>query len=129
MFLFWPLVGAVIGYAASQRRGYSAVAGTIAGALLGPLAFLPFFVSGIFSASEAQRKCPYCAEWIKPTAVVCKHCHRDVPPVPKRARAKPKGAAYGCEACGKTVRVGESTCQWCGASLVRTEQTNAATGG
>ena len=25
------------------------------------------------------RKCPYCAEFIKPDAVVCKHCSRDLP--------------------------------------------------
>ena len=76
--LFWPLLGALIGYAASQRRGFSPVGGVIGGMLLGPLAVLMFFVSGIASRNEAQKKCPHCAEWIKPDAKVCKHCGRDV---------------------------------------------------
>ena len=45
------------------------------------LSFLMFFVSGIASSSEQQRKCPYCAEWIRPEATLCKHCHKEVPPV------------------------------------------------
>lgn len=77
MFYFWPLLGAVIGYAASQKRGFSGVGGVLGGALLGPLAFLMFFVSGIVSANERGRKCPHCAEWIKAEAKVCKHCGRD----------------------------------------------------
>jgi hypothetical protein len=79
--LFWPLLGALIGVSAAQKKGFSTTTGVISGLLLGPLAFLMFFVSGVFSASEQQRKCPYCAEWIRPEASVCKHCHKDVPPV------------------------------------------------
>ncbi len=29
--------------------------------------------------SGQARKCPYCAELIRPDAVVCKHCGRDLP--------------------------------------------------
>jgi hypothetical protein len=47
--------------------------------MLGPLAFLLFFVKGIVSSNEQQRKCPFCAEWIRPEATVCKHCHKNVP--------------------------------------------------
>jgi hypothetical protein len=81
MLLFWPLIGAAIGAYAAQKRGFSTIGGVIGGLLLGPLAFLLFFVSGIVSANEQQRKCPFCAEWIRPEATVCKHCHKDVPPV------------------------------------------------
>src|SRR5690349_8364341 len=82
MLLFWPLVGALIGAYAAQKRGFSTAGGVIGGLLLGPLAFLLFFVSGIVSSSEQQRKCPYCAEWIKPEATICKHCHKEVEPQP-----------------------------------------------
>jgi hypothetical protein len=27
---------------------------------------------------QSSRHCPYCAEPIRATAVVCKHCHRDL---------------------------------------------------
>lgn len=81
MLLFWPLLGAAIGAYAAQKKGFSTVGGVIGGLLLGPLAFLLFFVSGVVSANEQQRKCPFCAEWIRPEAKVCKHCHKDVPPV------------------------------------------------
>jgi len=86
--LFWPLLGALIGFYAAQKKGFSAVGGVIGGLLLGPFAFLLFFVSGIMSANEQQRKCPFCAEWIRPEATVCKHCHKDVPPL--TAGAQPR---------------------------------------
>jgi hypothetical protein len=73
----WLLVGALVGYLASQRRGFSGVAGVLGGMLLGPLAFLMFFVSSV-SRGDATRECPHCAERIKPQAKVCKHCGRDV---------------------------------------------------
>lgn len=31
--------------------------------------------------AKENRKCPYCAEYIKREAKVCKHCGRDVPPL------------------------------------------------
>jgi hypothetical protein len=81
MVLFWMLIGAAIGVYAAQKKGFSTIGGVIGGLLLGPLAFLLFFVSGIVSSNEQQRKCPFCAEWIRPEATVCKHCHKDVPPL------------------------------------------------
>ncbi len=77
MFLIWAFVGALLGVVAAQKKGFSLAGGIIGGLLLGPLAFLLFFVSGI-SSGDASKKCPHCAEWIKAEAVVCKHCHRPV---------------------------------------------------
>ncbi len=90
--LYWPLLGALIGVAAAQRRGFSMVGGAIGGMLLGPLAILLFFVSGIASANE-RRKCPFCAEWIQSAATVCKHCGRDLPLSP--APAPSSGSSGG----------------------------------
>lgn len=28
-------------------------------------------------------KCPYCFEWIKPEAIICKHCRKDIRPTDK----------------------------------------------
>jgi len=73
LLLLIPLLGGLIGDAASQRRGFSPVAGVLGGLLLGPFAVFMFFVSGV-TRGDASRKCPACAEWIKAEAVVCKHC-------------------------------------------------------
>ena len=78
-FFFWAVLGASIGISAAQRRGFNGAAGAVGGLLLGPLAFLLYFVSGVTRPNET-RKCPFCAEWIKSEAQVCKHCHREVPP-------------------------------------------------
>lgn len=70
-----------------SKEGFSQVGGIIGGLLLGPLAFFLFFVSGVVSSNEQQRKCPYCAEWIRPEAIICKHCHKEVPPMVTAAPA------------------------------------------
>lgn len=70
--LVWALLGALIGVAASQRKGFSMASGIIGGLLLGPFALL------MFLASDRKPKCPHCAEFIHADALVCKHCHRDV---------------------------------------------------
>ena len=80
IYLFLALLGALIGIAAAHRRGFSMAAGVIGGLLLGPLAFLMYFVPGVAGRDSANRKCPFCAEWIKPEAKLCKHCGREVPP-------------------------------------------------
>lgn len=73
-------MGALIGMRAAQTRGFSVARGVISGVLLGPLAFLMYFV-----AAEG-RKCPACAEWVKPEARVCKHCGAQlVPWIPERS--------------------------------------------
>lgn len=78
--VFMWLTGLLIGILAAQRRGFSPVVGALSGLLLGPLAFLMFFVRGV-TRSDRSRKCPQCAEWIKAEAKVCRHCRRDVAPV------------------------------------------------
>lgn len=78
MLLIWPVLGILIGIYAAQKKGFSVVAGAIGGLLLGPLAFLMFFVSGVTRATETK-KCPHCAEFVKFEAMVCKHCGRDLP--------------------------------------------------
>lgn len=86
MFLIWALIGAFMGFVAAQKKGFSVAGGILGGLLLGPLAFLLFFVSGITKDDQAK-KCPHCAEFIKADAKVCKHCGRDV--VPAAAAARP----------------------------------------
>jgi hypothetical protein len=74
--LYWALLGLVIGVAAAQRKGWNLLAGAVGGALLGPLALLLFFVSGV-TRGDQKKKCPHCAEWVQAAAKVCKHCGRE----------------------------------------------------
>jgi hypothetical protein len=79
LVLLWGF-GGLVGYAAAQRKGFSLVAGTLAGVLLGPVfAWVLFAVSGIVTDDEARRRCPHCAEWIQRAATICKHCQQPVP--------------------------------------------------
>lgn len=81
--IVWPIAGAAIGYAAAQRRGYSRAAGIGVGMVLGPLAaWVLFLVNGILTPNERKR-CPFCAEWIEPTAAVCRFCEHEFPPTPR----------------------------------------------
>jgi predicted amidophosphoribosyltransferase len=52
--------------------------GLLAGAFLGPFAFLLFLVSGIVSKSEQRVPCPQCAETIKREAKICPRCQSQV---------------------------------------------------
>ena len=83
MLLIWTIFGALVGALAAQRKGFSMVLGILGGMLLGPLALLMLFVTGV-GGGDARRKCPFCAEWVKAEATICRHCHKGLTAV--RAR-------------------------------------------
>jgi hypothetical protein len=79
MFLAWVVFGAAVGALAGAQRGFSPIVGLAAGAVLGFLAPLLFFVSGVSSRGDLDTKvCPHCAERVKTAAKVCKHCGRSL---------------------------------------------------
>lgn len=70
----WPGIGALLGYLASRRGGFSRWIGYLGGAALGPFAVL------LFEIKDANYiRCPHCQEWRPPAATVCPHCGRDIP--------------------------------------------------
>lgn len=72
LFLFW--IACAIAGAAVGGRVNSAGTGFILGLILGPLGLII-----AFTLKGDRRKCPFCAELVKPEAKVCPHCQRDIP--------------------------------------------------
>ena len=74
--LIWTALGATVGSFAAQRRGFSPIAGVVAGLVLGPLAVALFYVPLRISHTgpEHREKCPYCAGRVASDARVCLHC-------------------------------------------------------
>lgn len=81
-FIFWLVAGALIGYAASQRKGFSMVGGIFGGAFLGFLAPLLFLVSSPKPGAivDGLKTCRFCKERIKADATVCRYCQKAQPP-------------------------------------------------
>lgn len=84
-FLFWPLLGIVIGLAAAQRRGFPLWQGVIGGALLGILSPIMFFLS-----DPSTKRCHFCLSSMPRAASVCARCAREQP-----ANAEATGPATG----------------------------------
>jgi hypothetical protein len=80
--LIWLAFGVVSAVIASNK-GNSGCMAFIMGVLLGPIGFL---ISLGTSANKDElrkrsgdtKQCPYCAEYVKKEAIVCKHCGRRI---------------------------------------------------
>ena len=74
-FLLWAGLGALVGFIAAQRRGFSRATGIVAGLVLGPLVGVLFVVPLPGSRPVQQpQKCPYCAGRVSSGTRVCHHC-------------------------------------------------------
>ena len=73
--LLWLGINVLIGYALGKQKNEVGVSILIC-ILLGPIGWLLCILN-----KGKVRKCPYCAEDVKPQAVVCRHCGRDLPQI------------------------------------------------
>jgi hypothetical protein len=72
----YGLLALAVALLASREFGRSAIGWFVLALILTPLAGLLLFM-----LPPRRRPCPFCAESIQPSAVVCRFCGRDVPPV------------------------------------------------
>lgn len=83
----WVLLAIAVGILASRGFGRSGLGWFVLALVFSPLAGLLLFL-----LPARRRPCPFCAEPIQPSAVVCRFCGRDVvaatdhPGLPKTTR-------------------------------------------
>jgi ribosomal protein S14 len=120
----WLLCG-VIAAGVYTSKGRSGAEAFIVGVALGPIGVLLALLTPSDTAalehqavtSGAMRKCPHCAELIRPEATVCRHCTRELAPAvvlgDTQARKIPYRAAAKCSACNGDVRLDAVRCKHC----------------
>ena len=73
-FVFWLIVNCIVGYLIGKPKNNIGTAITVS-ILLGPIGWL------IAALSKGDlRKCPNCAEFVKPEAKICHHCRSELLP-------------------------------------------------
>jgi hypothetical protein len=82
IFLFCAIVSAVV----AENKGRSRVGWFFLGLFIGPFAFAVALLPAIqkdqsTEVTDALRKCPLCAEMIKPDAIKCRFCGEKVSPI------------------------------------------------
>lgn len=84
ILIFWICCGIAAAMVASSK-GRDTGGWFVLGLLLGPFGLIFALIVSKEGPAQDERKCPFCAEYVKREAVVCKHCGRDLPSTQDRS--------------------------------------------
>lgn len=107
LLIVWLVMAGIVGLVA-HGRGRAPAPWFLYGLFLWPVALVHVLVTPadrrVLDAraigSGTARKCPHCAELVRPEARICKHCGRDLP-APALAAAAPRPPAI--DAAGRAL--------------------------
>jgi hypothetical protein len=74
---FWVVCALLCAFIASSK-GINGFGWFLLGLLLGPFGVLFVLFDKASPKEKGEVKCPFCAEYIKKEAVVCKHCKSSI---------------------------------------------------
>jgi hypothetical protein len=77
---FWALLGGIIGAVINAKKGHSGLVGFLRGLLLGPILVWLFLIQRDNEKGLGLRKRPFCSEWDKKEALLCRFSKKELPP-------------------------------------------------
>lgn len=95
----------------ASSKGRDTVGWFFLGLILGPFGLIFALLVGRVGPAKGETKCPFCAEFIKKEAVVCKHCGRSLSDIEPQTGF---GDTIPCTQCGHENPIRAFKCDNCG---------------